>query len=53
VADAIIDYAEENRIDLIAMCTHGRTGLGRWVLGNVAERVLRARCTPLLLVRAQ
>jgi nucleotide-binding universal stress UspA family protein len=53
VADAIIDYAEENQIDLIAMCTHGRTGLGRWVLGNVAERVLRARCTPLLLVRAQ
>jgi nucleotide-binding universal stress UspA family protein len=53
VADAIIDYAEESRIDLIAMCTHGRTGLGRWVLGNVAERVLRARCTPLMLVRAQ
>ncbi len=53
VADAIVDYAEGNRIDLIAICTHGRTGSGRWVLGSVTERVLRARCTPLLLVRAQ
>jgi nucleotide-binding universal stress UspA family protein/CBS domain-containing protein len=53
VADAIIDYAENNRIDMIAMCTHGRTGLGRWTLGNVADCVLRARCTPVLLVRAQ
>lgn len=52
VAEAIVEYADSNRIDLIAMCTHGRTGLGRWILGSVAERVLRARCTPLLLVRA-
>jgi nucleotide-binding universal stress UspA family protein len=53
VADAIIEYAEANRIDLIAMCTHGRTGPARWTLGSVADRVLRARCTPLLLVRAR
>jgi nucleotide-binding universal stress UspA family protein len=53
VADAILDYAEANKIDLIAMCTHGRTGLARWTLGSVADRVLRARSTPLLLVRAK
>lgn len=52
VAASIIGYAESNQIDLIAMCTHGRTGLARWALGSVADRVLRARCLPLLLVRA-
>ncbi|MBN1657904.1 MAG: universal stress protein [Anaerolineae bacterium] len=53
VADCIIDYAESNQVDLIAMCTHGRTGLARWALGSVADRVLRAGSTPILLVRAQ
>lgn len=53
VAGAILEYAEGNNIDLIAMCTHGRTGLARWALGSVADRVLRARSTPLLLVRAK
>ena len=53
VANAIIDYADMNSIDLTAMCTHGRTGLARWALGSVADRVLRAGSTPLLLVRAR
>jgi len=53
VASCIVEYAEANRVDLIAMCTHGRTGLARWALGSVAERVLWAASTPILLVRAQ
>ena len=53
VAESIIAYAEANRIDLIAMCTHGRTGRGRWTLGSVADRVLRASSIPILLVRAR
>jgi nucleotide-binding universal stress UspA family protein len=53
VANAILEYAEANKIDLIAMCTHGRTGLARWTLGSVADRVLRASSAPLLLVRAK
>jgi nucleotide-binding universal stress UspA family protein len=52
VAQSIIEYAEGNRIDLIAMCTHGRTGLARWALGSIADRVLRAAGIPILLVRA-
>jgi nucleotide-binding universal stress UspA family protein len=52
VAQSIIEYAEGNQIDLIAMCTHGRTGLARWALGSVADRVLRAAGIPILLVRA-
>jgi nucleotide-binding universal stress UspA family protein len=53
VADCIVEYAEVNHVDLIAMCTHGRTGLARWALGSVADRVLRAGRKPILLVRAQ
>jgi nucleotide-binding universal stress UspA family protein len=53
VASVITEYAEANEIDLIAMCTHGRTGLARWALGSVADRVLRAGNIPLLLVRAK
>jgi nucleotide-binding universal stress UspA family protein len=52
VADCIIEYAETHDIDLITMCTHGRTGLARWALGSVADRVLRAGSTPILLIRA-
>lgn len=53
VADSIIEYAKANHVDLIAMCTHGRTGLRRWTLGSVADRVLRAGSVPILLVRAR
>jgi nucleotide-binding universal stress UspA family protein len=53
VADCIVEYAEVNHMDLIAMCTHGRTGLARWTLGSVTDRVLRAGSKPILLVRAQ
>jgi len=53
VAESIINYAAVNDVDLIAMCTHGRTGLARWTLGSVADRVLRAGDTPILLVRAR
>jgi nucleotide-binding universal stress UspA family protein len=53
VTESIVSYAETQRIDLIAMCTHGRTGLKRWILGSVADRVLRAGRIPILLVRAR
>ncbi|HMM40420.1 MAG TPA: universal stress protein [Thermomicrobiales bacterium] len=46
IAEAVEDY----NIDLVVMATRGRSGLGRFVLGSVAEDVLRAATTPLLLV---
>jgi nucleotide-binding universal stress UspA family protein len=52
VADEILRHAEEIEADLIVMSTHGRSGLGRWVYGSVADRVLRQAETPVLLVRA-
>jgi nucleotide-binding universal stress UspA family protein len=39
-ADKIMEYAEQNGIDLIALSTHGRSGLGRWVFGNVTDKIL-------------
>lgn len=53
IAESIVAYAEDNYVDLIAMCTHGRTGPVRWALGSVADRVLRAGSIPMLLVRAR
>jgi nucleotide-binding universal stress UspA family protein len=38
--------------DLVAMTTHGRTGLERWLMGSVAEAVIRRSSAPVLLVRA-
>jgi nucleotide-binding universal stress UspA family protein len=51
-AEAITDRAAADKSTLIAMTTHGRSGLNRWLLGSVAEKVLRATTNPLLLVRA-
>jgi len=51
VAEAIVRAAEEERIDVIAMATHGRSGLQRVVYGSVAEQVLRSSARPVLLVR--
>ncbi len=49
-ADEILDYAKNNPVDLIAMATHGRSGISRWAYGSVASKVLREIHTPLLLV---
>lgn len=51
--ETIVQFAETNHVDLIAMCTHGRTGIARWALGSVADRVLRTGNIPVLLVRAR
>lgn len=48
---AIIEVAQQQGCDLIVMATHGRSGLGRAVLGSVADHVARHSSIPLLLVR--
>lgn len=48
----ITEYVNENAVDLVAMTTHGRSGLGRLVLGSVAERVVRGVSVPVLLMRS-
>lgn len=51
-AQQILEYTR-NEGDLIVMATHGRTGLQRWALGSVAERVVHDVMIPLILVRPQ
>jgi nucleotide-binding universal stress UspA family protein len=52
-AEAIVNYARANPVDLIVMSTHGRSGLARLVYGSVAEKVLHLAPCPVLLVRAK
>lgn len=51
-ADEIVDYANEEGMDCIVMATHGRRGLGHYLLGSVTERVVRHAHVPVLTVRA-
>ena len=51
VAEAILDYADSKQADLIAMSTHGRSGLGRFLMGSVAEKIIRSAKVPVLMVR--
>ncbi len=51
-ASSILRFAEEKSVDLITMSTHGRSGVQRWLLGSVAEKVVRGADVPVLLVRA-
>lgn len=51
VAEAIVDFAEQEEVDLIVKTTHGRSGLSRWVFGSVAIRVLEQAPCPVFLIR--
>ncbi len=49
--ERILDYADESDADLIVMGTHGRTGVDRYLLGSVTEKVVRTSDVPVLTVR--
>lgn len=50
-SEAVLEYAAANGVDLLAMGTHGRTGIDRYIAGSVTERVLRRATVPVLTVR--
>lgn len=50
-AAEIVRFAEAEGMDMIAMCTHGRSGISRWMVGSVADKVLRGTNLPITLVR--
>ncbi|HET8689549.1 MAG TPA: universal stress protein, partial [Methanosarcina sp.] len=52
-AEKIVEFAEQNGIEIIVMGTLGRTGLDRFLLGSVAENVVRHSKTPVLVVRGE
>jgi nucleotide-binding universal stress UspA family protein len=50
-AEEIVSFAAKNKIDLIVMASHGRTGLSRLLMGSVAEAVMRRAHCPVLIVK--
>lgn len=52
VADTLAHWAEKNEVDLIVIASHGRSGVSRWIMGSVADRLLRSACVPVLMIRA-
>lgn len=52
-AETILVVAEEIHADLIAMSTHGRSGVSRWLLGSIADRVVHHSPIPVFLIRPQ
>jgi len=50
-AETITDFAQREKVDLIALATHGRSGISRWVFGSVADRLVRSSSVPILLIR--
>ena len=53
VAERLVDYVDANKINLVLIATHGRSGLTRWVRGSIADKVLRSSSAPVLMVRAE
>ena len=51
-ADEILKYASKNKVDLIIMSSHGRSGATRWAFGSVADRVVRHATVPVLVAAA-
>ena len=51
-SEKLIELASESGETLVAMCTHGRSGVNRWVLGSVTDRVVRHLNGPLLIIRS-
>jgi nucleotide-binding universal stress UspA family protein len=49
-AESILDYAQQNDVDIIVMSSHGRTGIARWAFGSVTEKVLKESPIPVLVV---
>lgn len=52
-ASEIIRHADEREVDLVVMGTHGRSGIDRYLIGSVAERVVRGSDAPVLTVRQE
>ena len=53
VAATVLDTAQEQKTDLIIMCSHGDTGLKRWMLGSVAQKVARHSPVPVLVLHQE
>lgn len=53
IAETILAVADETQADVIAMSTHGRSGLSRWLMGSIADRVVKHSHVPVMVIRPQ
>jgi nucleotide-binding universal stress UspA family protein len=53
VAEQIIEFATRNKVDLIVIATHGRSGISRWAFGSIANKVLQSSPVPVMVVRPE
>jgi nucleotide-binding universal stress UspA family protein len=53
IAHTILSYADEKGVDLITLSTHGLSGISRWLLGSVADKVIHSAKVPVLLIRPE
>ncbi len=51
-AEEIASFAEHNGVDLIIMASHGRSGPSRWAYGSVTDKIFKASCVPVLMIKA-
>jgi nucleotide-binding universal stress UspA family protein len=51
VAEEIIDFASQNKVDLIIVATHGRSGVSRWAFGSIANKILQSSPVPVMVIR--
>ncbi len=51
--ESIVDFVTKQHADIVVMATHGRSGVSRWLMGSVADRVVRCSCVPVLLIRPE
>ncbi|MFO7990613.1 MAG: universal stress protein [Desulfotignum sp.] len=52
VAESLIDYTDSNDIDIIIMASRGRSGITRWLMGSVADKLFRSASVPVFMVKA-
>jgi nucleotide-binding universal stress UspA family protein len=52
-AETITDFVQREKVDLVALATHGRSGISRWVFGSVADKLVRSLSVPVLLIRPE
>jgi nucleotide-binding universal stress UspA family protein len=51
IGQEILKFAEEERVNLIAISSHGHSGIEKWVFGSIANKVVQASKTPVLVVK--
>ncbi|MCJ8499535.1 universal stress protein [Desulfatitalea alkaliphila] len=52
IADSLIEFADKKGVDVIIIATHGRSGASRWLMGSIADKLIRSAKIPVFIVRA-